>query len=306
MSGGCLSTKEKGIIVGMDHSEMLQYSIAKELGIPRSTIEYVLKKFRDHRTVVTCNAIHQCSKMTEQGRKKLGCILTQNRHIPLASIIEKMNKKVCACTLREEIKRIGFGNVVATKKPFLIKKQKVDRLAFAQKYQAWSLSDWMNVIWTHKSSFEIGKNSQQMKVWWRPNKLYSSNCLEPTFKSRRISIMIWGAFTGYKNCSILVIPYDRQTSANFVYIVYEDRLSGFYFMHNDPQSLHLMEDGAPVHCSTLSKQWREAHKMTKIIWLANLSDLNPIKNLWMIVKDHVQNETQPNNKEEMIKSIERA
>ena len=59
MEGRHLSIKEKGIIVGMDHLEMSQYSIAKELGIPRSTVEYVLKKFKDHGTQVICNAIHR-------------------------------------------------------------------------------------------------------------------------------------------------------------------------------------------------------------------------------------------------------
>ena len=56
-------------------------------------------------------------------------------------------------------------------------------------------------------------------------------------------------------------------------------MSGFYFIHIDPQSLHLMKDGALVHCSTLPKQWQEAHKMTKITWPTNSLDLNPIANV---------------------------
>ena len=89
-------------------------------------------------------------------------------------------------------------------------------------------------------------------------------------------------------------------------IVYEGRLSGFYFMHDDPQSLLLMEDGTLVHRSTLPKQWREAHKMTKITWPTNSPDLNPIENLWMILKDRIQNDIRPNNKQELVESIERA
>ena len=111
--------------------------------------------------------------------------------------------------------------------------------------------------------------------------------------------MIWGAFIGYEKCPIVIMPSDRRTSADFVDIVYEGRLSGFYFMHDDPQSLLLMEDGTPVHCSTLPKQWREVYKMTKITWPANLPNLNPIENLWMILKDRIQNDTRPNNKQEL-------
>ena len=99
-------------------------------------------------------------------------------------------------------------------------KQKADRLAFAKNCQAWSLSNWMfNVIWTDDSSFEVGKNSRQVKVWWQPYEHYLSNCIASTFKSRRISIMIWGVFIGYEKCPIVIIPSDRRAIADFIDIV---------------------------------------------------------------------------------------
>ena len=103
----------------MSHSGMLQCSIATQLDIPRSTIEYVLKRYRNFGTVVTRKVIHRRCKVTEQGRRELEHILTQNRRIPLASIVKKMTEKVCARTIRKEIKRIGFHSRVAAKKPFL-------------------------------------------------------------------------------------------------------------------------------------------------------------------------------------------
>ena len=230
---------------------MLQRSIVAELGMPHSTIEYILKKFNDYGTVVTCKVVRRRCKLTDQGRRELGHILTQNRRIPLVSIIEKMTKKVCVRTLRKEIKCIGFRNCVAAKKPFLSDKHKADRLAFAKKYQAWEVLDWMNVIWTDEASFEIGKNSPQVKIWRQPYERYSWNCLASIFKSGRTSIMIWGAFTGYKKCPIVVMPFDKRTSADFVDVVYEGELSGFFYMHDDPQSLFLMKDGAQVHHSNL-------------------------------------------------------
>ena len=61
--------------------------------------------------------------------------------------------------------------------------------------------------------------------------------------------MVWGAFTGYDKCPIIVIPPNKQKSKDFVDIVYESRLSGFSFLHDHPETLILMEDGAPVHSS---------------------------------------------------------
>jgi len=83
------------------------------------------------------------------------------------------------------------------------------------------------------------------------------------------------------------MPSDRQTSTNFLDIVYEGQLSGFYFMYDDPQSLHLMEDGNLMHHNTLLKQWQEVHKMKKITWPINSLNLNPIKNVWIMLKAHM-------------------
>ena len=66
--------------------------------------------------------------------------------------------------------------------------------------------------------------------------------------------MIWGTFIDYKKCSIVIIPSNRWISGDFVDTMYEDHWSGFYLMHNDPQSLYLIEDGDLLHFSTLPKQ----------------------------------------------------
>jgi hypothetical protein len=57
-----------------------------------------------------------------------------------------------------------------------------------------------------------------------------------------------------------------------------------------------MEDGAPVYCSKASKEWRKLCLIEKLDWLANSLDLNPLENVWKLLKDAVQHvQTCPKN-----------
>ena len=185
-------------------------------------------------------------------------------------------------TIQTYIYRLGFGNRIAVRKPYLNSMHKATKLAFAHKFVHWRVEDWYKVIWIDEFSFELGKNSQQIRIWHKVHEKYTKNYLAPTFKSRRTSIMVWGAFTRSDKSPLVIM---ERMAKHFVQKVYESTLSNFYVMHNELEELTLMEDGAPVHRSKYSKNWRQAHSMKKLVWPANSPDLNPSENMWKIVKD---------------------
>lgn len=65
--------------------------------------------------------------------------------------------------------RLGFQNYIAAKKPYLSEEHKAGTQAFVCAHQHWLVEDW-NIIWIDESLIEIGKNSQQIRVWQRMQK----------------------------------------------------------------------------------------------------------------------------------------
>ena len=306
MTGKYLSEVEQATIVGMSKGGMSMTQILAEVGRPKATVSRVLKRYHERGTLGPADKCGRPRKLTDANVRILKRELMKNRRVPLAELAGNMSTQVCVRTLQKEVHELGINSRIAVKKSFLNTKHTAERLAFAREYLDWTIEDWNNVIWTDEASFEVEKHSRTIRVWRSASEKYQQDCLVPTFKSGRISIMVRGANTGSSKCYLVLIPSDKRTAKDFVEVVYEFALQHYYHHHDNYECLILMEDGAPVHCSTLPKLWREEVGIKKLKWPANSPDLNPLENLWKQCKDQVQLKNRPRNKDEMWASVNRA
>ncbi len=62
------------------------------------------------------------------------------------------------------------------------------------------------------------------------------------------------------------------------------------------------QDLAPAHTAKGTKSWFNDHGVTVLDWPANSPDLNPIENLWGIVKRKMR-DTRPNNADDLMATV---
>jgi hypothetical protein len=105
---------------------------------------------------------------------------------------------------------------------------------------------------------------------------------------RSASVMKWGCLcrNGGRD-SLYFLPPPPKTTMNggrFMAMLKEKLV--FWMDHH--KATHYLDNGAPCHKSKKVMEFLKGQKFSLIDWLGNLPDLNPIENLWSIIKGKIK------------------
>ena len=112
--------------------------------------------------------------------------------------------------------------------------------------------------------------------------------------------MIWGCFSSSGVGNIIAID-GKMKSENYMHCLENEMLPSAtkLFEKND---FIFQDDSAPCHRSKKVKKWHQENQVRQLVWPGNSPDLNPIENLWAILKQKVRNK-EPKNKQQLINAI---
>jgi transposase len=301
-----LTYQERARIHALRYNAGWQYTqISRELGIPYDTVRHCAKgritpqKPRGRQPILNTpirqRLIAHATSSHEQRLK------------PLREIAQELGINVDHRTLTKAFDKEGYHRRVATEKPLLTPKHIEARLFWANLAVNWTQDIWSRVIWSDEASFRVGRG--KVYVTRRPEEKYLKDCCVPKYKDFSC-VMVWACIGGDGSKGPLLI-WDRADWGNFTSESYTQRITPLIQSFKQEHEIFrvginnalLMQDNASSHRAIATKQYFHERAIRLLWWPANSPDLNPIENVWRLLKVRVQKRF-PKTKEELIACIQ--
>ncbi|KAL4469148.1 hypothetical protein ABPG72_005918 [Tetrahymena utriculariae] len=262
---------------GITSTETLKNELSPYHNVSLRTVQRSIKSLKENGQIEkkkydSTNRFVLDDKDREDIRKQL----QKNQFFTPKDIKNELKLDCHVNTVRKEMKRMGYSYDPTYKIPFQPENYKERRLQFAQNH---ANQDWKNVIFVDESS--IWLEATKKKVWKKKDQQ-----IEVQIQKYPKKLHLFGG-----------ISYNGQTKLHIfdgilTGEIYKTILQKHFFPSAKDlypnQNFLLLQDGDPKHRCKVVQDYIKFKKCQQIEgWPPNSPDLNPIENVWGLMKAYI-------------------